>query len=171
MHMYTGLPTYQVKNLEIVHFKGLKLKELQPEPSEDQKKRSHPWAWNRDIWPTNLEIGGAKPWVFAFNLWELATVAKNREIEITECLWDLEIAAEIVMRLTANLWGLVGLCTASIKLVLHYRIVCSLVAFLASQWYHTFQLFSNFHFLGLAFFHSKDIFLMKLFPTRRKLMF
>ena len=50
-------------------------------------------------------------------------------------------------------------CTALVKLVLHASIVCSLVAFLASQWYHTFQLFSNLHFLGLAFFHSKDVFL------------
>ena len=50
-------------------------------------------------------------------------------------------------------------CTALVKLVLHASIVWSLVAFLASQWYHTFQLFSNLHFLGFAFFHSKDAFL------------
>ena len=46
-------------------------------------------------------------------------------------------------------------CTALVKLVLHASIVSSLVAFLAS--YHTFQSFSNLHFLGFAFFHSKDM--------------
>ena len=51
-------------------------------------------------------------------------------------------------------------CTALVKLVLHATIVCSLVAFLASHRYHTFQLFSNLHFLGLTFFHRKDAFWM-----------
>ena len=40
-------------------------------------------------------------------------------------------------------------CTPLAKFVLHASVVCSLVAFLASQWYHTFQLFSNLLFLGL----------------------
>ena len=36
-------------------------------------------------------------------------------------------------------------CTALVKLVqLHASIVCSLVAFLASHWYHTFQSFTKF---------------------------
>jgi len=60
----------------------LKLKELQPEPSEDLKKKS---ITPMRIWPTNHELGGAKSWVFALNLWELATAAENREIEITAC--------------------------------------------------------------------------------------
>jgi len=29
---------------------------------------------------------------------------------------------------------------------------------LASQWFHTFELFSNLHFLGLTFFFSGDVF-------------
>ena len=45
------------------------------------------------------------------------------------------------------------------KFALHASIVSSLVAFLASQWYHTFQSFGNLYFLGLTFFHSKDVFL------------
>ena len=49
--------------------------------------------------------------------------------------------------------------TALIKLVSHANIVCSLVAFLASHLYHTFQSISNLQFLGLAFFPSKDVFL------------
>ena len=36
---YQACQPSRVQNLEIVNFKGLKLKELQPEPSEDQKKK------------------------------------------------------------------------------------------------------------------------------------
>ena len=50
-------------------------------------------------------------------------------------------------------------CTALVKFALRANIVSSLVAFLASQWYQTFQSFGNLHFLGLTFFHSKDVFL------------
>jgi len=40
-----------------------------------------------------------------------------------------------------------------------------MVEFLASQSYHTFQSFNNLHFLGLAFFHSKVLFLLNKIST------
>jgi len=52
-----------------------------------------------------------------------------------------------------------------VKLVLHANIVCGLVASLASQWYHTFQSFSNLHFLDLAIFHSKNEFLNGIYTN------
>ena len=44
------------------------------------------------------------------------------------------------------------------KLALYTRVLCILVAFLASQWYLIFESFSNLHFLGLAFFYIEDFY-------------
>ena len=64
-------------------------------------------------------------------------------------------------------------CTALVKLVLHASILCSLrlVAFLASHWYHTFHSFSNLHFLGLTYFHSKNVFLNGYIIGSRNFLF
>jgi len=62
-----------------------------------------------------------------------------------------------IILFTVCIWKIVYLLNLLCMLEF-YTTLMIYVFFLASQWFHTFKLFSNLHFLGLAFFYNKDVF-------------